>query len=158
MATINPPKNVTMSRGRQIDLTQPNYYRDLLTGIATEILHELAEIEKVNLETLDEEDFQQVRDLFERVRNVLKRNDVVEKFALVHEVTQGENAEKLFGEFFDIFLLALRYTMIAGAEEGESPQKLQSTINVIRQTQESVRLQKRNVNARLLFEHLMRQT
>jgi hypothetical protein len=60
MASIDPPKTITLSRGRQIDLTQPNYYRDLLTGIAAEILHELSEIEKVNLETLDEEDFQQV--------------------------------------------------------------------------------------------------
>jgi hypothetical protein len=60
MAAINPPKTISLSRGRQIDLSQPNYYRDLLTGIATEILHELSEIEKVNLDTLDEEDLQQV--------------------------------------------------------------------------------------------------
>jgi hypothetical protein len=60
MAAINPPKTISLSRGRQIDLSQPNYYRDLLTGIATEILHELSEIEKINLDTLDEEDLQQV--------------------------------------------------------------------------------------------------
>lgn len=60
MASVDPPKTISLSRGRQIDLSQPNYYRDLLTGIATEILHELAEIEKINLETLDEEDLQQV--------------------------------------------------------------------------------------------------
>jgi hypothetical protein len=60
MAAIDPPKTIALSRGRQIDLSQPNYYRDLLTGIATEILHELSEIEKVNLDTLDEDDLQQV--------------------------------------------------------------------------------------------------
>lgn len=60
MASIDPPKTITLSRGRTLDLSQPNFYRDLLTGIATEILHELAEIEKVNLDSLDEEDLQQV--------------------------------------------------------------------------------------------------
>ncbi len=60
MAAITPPKTITLSRGRQLDLSRPNYYRDLLTGIANEILHELSEIEKVNLDKLDEEDLQQV--------------------------------------------------------------------------------------------------
>lgn len=60
MGSIDPPKTITLSRGRVIDLSQPNFYRDLLTGIALEILHELAEIEKVNLDNLDEEDLQQV--------------------------------------------------------------------------------------------------
>ncbi|MGQ9919798.1 MAG: hypothetical protein ACUVRZ_00540 [Desulfobacca sp.] len=60
MAAVDPPKTITLSRGRTLDLSQPNFYRDLLTGIATEILHELAEIEKVNLDNLDAEDLQQV--------------------------------------------------------------------------------------------------
>lgn len=60
MAAIDPPKTISLSRGRQIDLSQPNYYRDLLTGIATEILSELAEIEKVNLDSLEEDDLHQV--------------------------------------------------------------------------------------------------
>ncbi len=51
---------VTLSRGRRIDLSGPHYYQDLLTGIVEEILHELAELEKINLESLDQEDFDQV--------------------------------------------------------------------------------------------------
>lgn len=51
---------VTLSRGRKIDLSRPDYYQDLLTGIVEEILHELAELEKLNLETLEKEDFDQV--------------------------------------------------------------------------------------------------
>ncbi len=105
------------------------------------------------------EDFEKVQVLFERVRNVLERGDIVEKFALVAEVTQDE---KLFSEFFDIFLLALRYTMLQEAElngaESATSEKLQRTVSVLLQAQESVRLQKRNVNVRLLFEHLMLQT
>ena len=42
-----------MSRGRKIDLSGPQYYQDLLTAIAQEILQELAELEKINLETLE---------------------------------------------------------------------------------------------------------
>jgi len=49
-----------MSRGRVLDLSGPHYYQDMLTGIAEEILAELAEIEKVNLPALPEEDFEQV--------------------------------------------------------------------------------------------------
>ena len=51
---------VTLSRGRRIDLSGPDYYRELLSGIVEEILHELAELEKINLESLDPEDFDQV--------------------------------------------------------------------------------------------------
>ncbi len=116
----------------------------------------------------NEEDFEQVTALFDRVRDVLKKDDTVEKFALVNDATQDGPArsamarrpgsEKLFGEFFDIFLLALRYTMLEEARAGKSSQKLQRTITALEQTQDAVRLQKRNVNARLLFEHLMLQT
>lgn len=102
----------------------------------------------------NEEDFLQVTALFERVRNVLKKGDSVEKFALVNDATQDE---KLFAEFFDIFLLALRYTMLEEAHNGKPSQKLQRTLRALAQTQDAVRLQKRNVNARLLFEHLMLQ-
>lgn len=102
-----------------------------------------------------EETFTQVKALFERVRNVLAGGDVTDKFSLVAEVTQDE---EMFGEFFDIFLLALRYTMHDAAEQGCSSEKLRRTIAAVRQTQEALRLQKRNVNARLLFEHLMLQT
>ena len=52
--------SVTLSRGRRIDLSRPEYYQDLLTGIVEEILHELVELEKLNLESLDKEDFDQV--------------------------------------------------------------------------------------------------
>jgi len=57
---MGPPATITMSRGRVLDLTSPNYYQDMLTGIAEEILSELAEIEKVDLPSLAEEDFEQV--------------------------------------------------------------------------------------------------
>lgn len=55
-----PPKAISMSRGRVLHLSGPYYYQDILTGIAQEILAELAEIEKVNLPSLPEEDFEQV--------------------------------------------------------------------------------------------------
>jgi hypothetical protein len=55
-----PPAAVTLSRGRRLDLGTPDYYQDLLTGIAQEILNELAELEKLNLESLEEGDFEQV--------------------------------------------------------------------------------------------------
>src|SRR5512143_3673308 len=55
-----PPEAVTLSRGRRINLSAPDYYQDLLTGIVEEILHELVELEKLNLESLDQEDFDQV--------------------------------------------------------------------------------------------------
>jgi hypothetical protein len=54
------PAVITMSRGRVLDLSGPHYYQDLLTGIAEEILGELAEIEKVDLPSLAAEDFEQV--------------------------------------------------------------------------------------------------
>jgi hypothetical protein len=49
-----------MSRGRRIDLSGPQYYQDLLTTIAQEILHELTELEKINLENLEGELLEQV--------------------------------------------------------------------------------------------------
>ena len=57
---MSPPAFINMSRGRVLDLTGPNYYQEMLTGIAEEILNELAEIEKVDLPSLAEEDFEQV--------------------------------------------------------------------------------------------------
>ncbi len=54
------PEAITLSRGRRIELSDPDYYQDLLTGIVEEILHELLELEKLNLESLDQEDFDQV--------------------------------------------------------------------------------------------------
>jgi hypothetical protein len=55
-----PPAAVTMSRGRQIDLSGPHYYQDLLTGIAMEILNELSELEKLDLRSLADDAFEQV--------------------------------------------------------------------------------------------------
>ena len=55
-----PPLTITMSRGRKIDLSGPQYYQDLLTGIAVEILHELSELEKLDLTSLAEDAFDQV--------------------------------------------------------------------------------------------------
>ena len=51
---------VTMSRGRQLNVRGPEFYQDLLTGIAQEILRELAKLEKVDLGRLPPEDFDQV--------------------------------------------------------------------------------------------------
>jgi hypothetical protein len=51
---------VVMSRGRRLDMSRPDYYQDLLTGIAQEILQELAEIEKLDLAALEETEFGQV--------------------------------------------------------------------------------------------------
>ena len=55
-----PPAAISLSRGRRIELCAPDYYQDMLTGIAQEILSELSELEKLNLETLEESDFDQV--------------------------------------------------------------------------------------------------
>jgi hypothetical protein len=55
-----PPLTITMSRGRTIDLSGPQYYQDLLTGIALEILHELSELEKLDLTSLGDDAFEQV--------------------------------------------------------------------------------------------------
>ncbi len=60
MASVNPPKYIALSRGRVIDLSMPNYYRDMLTSIAQEILRELSELEKIDLTRLDHENFQEV--------------------------------------------------------------------------------------------------
>ena len=60
MLTTSPGPFVVMSRGRKIDLSGPHYYQDLLTTIAQEILEELAELEKVDLETLEGDLFEQV--------------------------------------------------------------------------------------------------
>lgn len=58
---MNPsPGAVTLSRGRKLDLNSPDYYQEMLTGIVEEILNELAELEKINLESLEQEDFDQV--------------------------------------------------------------------------------------------------
>jgi hypothetical protein len=57
---MGPPLTVTMSRGRKIDLSGPQYYQDLLTGIALEILSELAELEKLDLRSLADDAFEQV--------------------------------------------------------------------------------------------------
>ena len=57
---MGPPLAITMSRGRSIDLSGPQYYQDLLTGIAMEILGELGELEKLDLATLGEDAFDQV--------------------------------------------------------------------------------------------------
>ena len=51
---------IVMSRGRKIDLSGPQYYQDLLTTIAQEILHELSELEKINLDNLEGELLEQV--------------------------------------------------------------------------------------------------
>ena len=60
MTTKPPGPFITMSRGKQIDLSGPHYYQDLLTGIAQEILRELSELEQINLENLEGEVLEQV--------------------------------------------------------------------------------------------------
>ena len=57
---MGAPPAITLSRGRRIDLSGPQYYQDLLTGIAMEILNELAELEKLDLASLGEDAFDQV--------------------------------------------------------------------------------------------------
>ncbi len=60
MLTDSQGPFVVMSRGRKIDLSGPQYYQDLLTTIAQEILRELSELEKINLETLEGDLLEQV--------------------------------------------------------------------------------------------------
>jgi hypothetical protein len=55
-----PSPAITMSRGKKIDLSGPQYYQDLLTGIAQEILRELSELEQINFENLEGEVMEQV--------------------------------------------------------------------------------------------------
>ncbi len=54
------PLTITMSRGHQLQLSSPDFYQDLLTGIAQEILQELAELEKLDLESLAPDYLEQV--------------------------------------------------------------------------------------------------
>ena len=63
---MGTPAVVTLSRGRRIDLGRPDYYHDLLAGIVEEILAELAELEKINLESPGQEDF----DYFDQVAGI----------------------------------------------------------------------------------------
>ena len=56
----SPLAAITMSRGRRIDLSGPQYYQDLLTGIAMEILDELSELEKLDLASLGEDAVEEV--------------------------------------------------------------------------------------------------
>ncbi len=51
---------ISMSRGRRIDISGPQFYQDMLTSIAHEILLELAELEKIDLASLHPEAFEQV--------------------------------------------------------------------------------------------------
>jgi hypothetical protein len=60
MLTDSQGPFIVMSRGRRIDLSGPQYYQDLLTTIAQEILRELSELEKINLETLEGDLLEQV--------------------------------------------------------------------------------------------------
>ena len=60
MLTESQGPFIVMSRGRKIDLSGPQYYQDLLTTIAQEILQELAELEKVNLDSLEGDLLEQV--------------------------------------------------------------------------------------------------
>jgi hypothetical protein len=60
MLTESQGPFIIMSRGRKIDLSGPQYYQDLLTTIAQEILHELGELEKINLDTLEGDLLEQV--------------------------------------------------------------------------------------------------
>jgi len=125
----------------------------------------------------DEEYFEEVKGLLEKVLKVLQHGDIVEKFTLINEATQApktDSDKKFEHEFFDVFLLALRYTMLEelrnyesemkhGAERREvemksSRQKLLRTLDALRRSQDAVRLQKRNVNARLLFENIILNT
>jgi hypothetical protein len=60
MLSDSPGPFISMSRGRRIDLSGPQYYQDLLTTIAQEILRELTELEKINLDNLEGELLEQV--------------------------------------------------------------------------------------------------
>ncbi len=55
-----PKENITMSRGRILDLSGPNYYQDMLTGISEEILYELSEIETLDIAALEPGDYDQL--------------------------------------------------------------------------------------------------
>jgi hypothetical protein len=60
MLSKSPGPFIVMSRGRKIDLSGPHYYQDILTTIAQEILRELAELEKINLDNLEGDLLEQV--------------------------------------------------------------------------------------------------
>jgi hypothetical protein len=57
---MGAPPTITMSRGRKIDLSGPQYYQDLLTGIALEILNELSELEKLDLASMGEDAYDEI--------------------------------------------------------------------------------------------------
>ncbi len=57
---MDAPPYISMSRGRRIDVSGPDFYQKVLNALADEILLELAELEKINLAVLGPEAFEQV--------------------------------------------------------------------------------------------------
>ncbi len=87
---MGTPAAVTLSRGRRIDLGRPDYYQDLLTGIVEEILGELAELEKINPESLGQEDF----DYFDQVAGITQIRLLNELYYCLGQLrTAGINIE-----------------------------------------------------------------
>ncbi len=101
-----------------------------------------------------EEDLLRAKTLFQKAKTALSMESVADKFHLIAEITK---AEDMNDAFLDVILLALRYTMLEQAEMGHLV-RLPKTIRSLLLAQDGLRLQKRNVNARLLLEHLMLQT
>lgn len=52
--------SISMSRGRHIDVSGPDYYQDILNALADEILIELGELERLDFAALGPEAFDQV--------------------------------------------------------------------------------------------------
>jgi hypothetical protein len=57
---MDKPAVISMSRGRHIDVSGPDFYQNLLNGLADEILIELSELERIDFAALGPEAFDQV--------------------------------------------------------------------------------------------------
>ena len=57
---MDKPASISMSRGRHINVSGPDFYQDLLNALADEILIELGELERLDFAALGPEAFDQV--------------------------------------------------------------------------------------------------
>jgi hypothetical protein len=57
---MDKPDSISMSRGRHIDVSSPDFYQNLLNALADEILIELTELERVDFAALGPTAFDQV--------------------------------------------------------------------------------------------------
>jgi DNA polymerase III subunit delta' len=100
--------------------------------------------------TLDE-----VRKMFDDISVFIKKPDPANEFGYIAQVVQDakdKENDKIVRDFLDIFIALLRKELLDNDKPAPERKKL---VTLIKETQKSQDLLKRNVNARLLLENLM---